>query len=209
MRRRLWVALRIYLPVAALLLVGVLAMGQIARNAPAFTAELRTDSVLGDWRLPGGDILYNRGDFYFELGYGFLRSDLATALVGEEMSPEEVFDARIRRATDLFERSIEAAPGNVDAWTNLAWSHLIAGDARASEEALRTSWRLAPLDRSEAPERLAIAQVLDEEVGLGWREDEAADAHLQNDVRLLLLFDRRALDPLVPEDGMLFGIQVR
>jgi hypothetical protein len=175
---------------AALALGGVAAF-QVAANAPAFTTALRTQSVLGDWRVPASDALYDRSAYDFHLGYGYLRSDAAFLLLGEEALPDPaVLEENAARAEALFTRSIDAAPGRVDAWTSLAWAHLLQGEVEAAEAALRVSWELAPFNMSEASERLSLVDALDATSVPGWRSDVTAEDRIDGDLRVLETYDR-------------------
>jgi hypothetical protein len=121
---------RVFGPTAVLLTLAIASFLQIARNAPAFSEELRTESVLGDWRLPVAEALYDQGEYNLQIGYGYLRATrLVTVLYTEaELPSDQPFDAWLDRSVPLFEASIAATPGNVNAWTGLAEAKALLGD---------------------------------------------------------------------------------
>lgn len=176
------------------LALGVASALMIAANAPAFSTALRSEGVLGDWRVPESDALYDRSAYDFQLGFGYLRSDAAFLLLGEEELPDpEVLEAHAERAEALFLRSIAGAPGHADAWTSLAWAHALQGDVAAAERALRVSWELAPYNMSEASERLSLVDTLDAMIGPDWRADDATAELIDGDLRVLETYDRTYL----------------
>lgn len=188
------------LPVAALLGLGVAAFAQVALNAPAFSPSLRTDSVLGDWRVAGADALHDKSDYYFQLGFGFLQADTATLILGEDDLPSlEDFDVQMARSQELLTLSLAFSPGRVDTWTSLAWAGVLRDDLDAAERALRVSWDLAPFNVSEASERVALVSALDDFHVPGWRDDATAERALANDWRVLEAYDRQYIQAL-PEN---------
>lgn len=196
--------LKVALPVGVLMAVGVLSFLQVARTAPAFSPGLRAESVLGDWRLAQGDTHYNVGDYYFQLGYGYLHADTAALLLGSETMPDaEAFDAQMQRSIGLLSRSLTHAPGRASAWTSLAWASIFDDDLEAAEQALRTSWQLAPHNVAEAPDRTALVALMDEfRTPAAWR-DAFVDAASERDLQVLERHDRSYLDAFVNDPGLL------
>lgn len=181
-----------FVPVTVLIAITATASLQIMRHAPAFSEELRTESVMGDWRLPTSRALYDESLYYFLLGFGYLRGDAASLLMGEDELPSfEVFTIRVERSVALFEASIAAAPGRVDAWTSLGWAHVLLGDTEAAVQALNVSWQLAPFNKSEASQRLALVEALDDLTDDTWRSNAATMRFVENDLRTLKAYDRR------------------
>jgi hypothetical protein len=182
----------VLLPALALLALGGLSFRQIANNAPAFSVDLRIESVFGDWRLPQSEALYDWSEYRFQLGYGYLQGDTAALLSGDDALPElAALEANAERAEELFRTSLTGAPGRASAWTSLGWAHLLQGRPDAAEAALRISWELAPFNVAEAPERLAIAEALDALSGEGWRSSDATALAIEADRATLETYDPR------------------
>lgn len=197
------------LPMLASVLVlaalGLAASMTVIRNAPAFSEDLRRESVLGDWRMASSEGLYDKSSYFFDLGVGYLRGDAAALLLGEdELPPWEVFEAMIERSAELFEASLSTTPGHADAWTGLAWAHVLLGDAAAAEDALQTSWALAPHNLSEASDRLSIVEALDEITGRNWRTG-AHGAAIASDLETLGTFAPRSFERFVARTPSLAG----
>jgi hypothetical protein len=187
----------VLVPLAALLALGTVSFMQIARNAPAFSPSLRSESVWGDWRVPLSRSLYDQGEYHLQLGYGFLRGDALDLLAGGTDLPSlEVFEARVSRARELFEMSVASSPGQADAWTGLAWTNVILGDRDEAWQMLRVSWQLAPLSLAEATERLGVVSILLDNETSPW-PDETTRRLASDDLRMLLRFDRTSLEDLV------------
>jgi len=189
------------LPVAALLGLAVSSFAQVALNAPAFSPDLREDSVLGDWRLAQGETHFNKSDYYFQLGYGYLQADTASLLMGNEALPElDLFDAQMQRSQELFNESLSHAPGRAAAWTSLAWASILRDDIPKAEDALRVSWQIAPFNVAEAAERVALISILDDFHRSGWRSDAAAATFISQDWAVLDAHDAAYLSGL--PDGL-------
>jgi hypothetical protein len=187
------------LPVAGLLGLAIASAAQVVMNAPAFSPSLRADSVLGDWRVAGADALYNKSDYYFQLGFGYLQADTASLILGEDDLPTlEAFDAQMARSQELLRQSLASSPGRVDTWTSLAWAALLRDDAEAAESALRQSWQLAPFNEAEASERVALVSALDDFFGTDWH-DVGSETGVGQDWAVLEAHDRQYLDAL-PDD---------
>lgn len=188
------------LPVAGLLAIGTVSFMQVARNAPAFSPNLREDSVLGDWRLAQGETHYSVSDYYYQLGYGYLQADTASLLLGDEALPEiEVFDRQMERSIDLLQESLRYTPGRAGAWTSVAWASLLREDVDGAQRALMTSWQLAPYNFAEAADRVALVSFMEEFYGpITDLAAHALDAN-SRDFSTLEEHDRSYLQSL-PED---------
>lgn len=185
--------------------LALVAIGSVARNSPAFSVSLRQESVLGDWRVPVSGALYDRGAYNFQVGYGYLRGDDLALMVGDEAElPDfETYLARMEAAVRNFEASLLSGPGNADAWTALAWARFLTEDLPGSENALRTSWVLAPHNSSEAIERIGLVLALDEVLGVSWRADTTASSAVLNDLDTLRTYDAGYFEGLRQEDTSL------
>lgn len=200
------VSLSVLVPAAALLALGTVSFMQIARNAPAFSPSLRSESVWGDWRVPLSRALYDQGEYHLQLGYGYLRGDALDLLAGETSLPSlEIFEARVELARELFELSVASAPGQVDAWTGLAWANVILGDRDEAWQMLFASWQLAPLSLAESTGRLGVVSILLDNETTAW-PDELARRFAADDLRMLMTFDRRGYEDLVRNTADLIGI---
>ncbi len=192
--------LSVALPVAALLGLAVVSFAQIAGNAPAFSTNLREESVLGDWRLAQGETHYVVSDYLYQLGYGYLQADTASLLLGDDALPElEVFDRQMQRAIELLEDSLTYAPGRAGAWTSIAWASLLRDDVESAERALLTSWQLAPFNFSEAADRVALVSFMEEFHGPVADLGEVAEEAAVRDLEVVERYDRGYLDAL-PDD---------
>jgi hypothetical protein len=193
------------LPVAALLGIGVASFAQVALNAPAFSPSLRAESVLGDWREAGTDALYAKSEYYFQLGYGYLHSDTATLLLGdEELSDADVFAAQMERSVALIRESLAYSPGQASAWTSLSWASMLSGDPARAAEALRASWELAPHNLGEAGERLALVALLQGSPDFGWQLEAADEESHARDLEVLAAHDPVYLEVLEGGLGSVF-----
>jgi len=182
MRYRSWKTL---LPVLGLFAVGGIAVGKVLDNAPAFTQELRTQSVFGDWRVVAPSSLYHKSDYYFDLAYGYLRGDIADFLVEDtSFSSDDIYQARLERAAELLELSLLSAPSRAKTWSALAATNALLGQPENAISALRASWRLAPNNLSEAPERLFVVSLLNDQLGPAWQQSEERLAII-TDIRIV------------------------
>lgn len=182
---------------SAVLLIGAFwNFGAAFGGVPAFDAEARRQGALGDWRLPVGAAMYDRGAYLFQLGYGFVNVD-DTVLVAGDVAMPEGFEtdpaARAQKAMELFAEAIEHDPGNASAWTWLAWSQSSVGETALARETLAVSWELAPYSRDLAITRLDLAALVYEFSQIEG-EDTAplTEKELQNvrkDFRVLSLWD--------------------
>ena len=54
-------------------------------DSPAFVEAARVDGVYGDWRLKTGPALYDRSEYLFQLGYGYITADGSFTAVTENI----------------------------------------------------------------------------------------------------------------------------
>lgn len=150
---------------ALLLVVAFWNFGATFRGVPAFDAEARQEGALGDWRLPLGAAMYDRGVYLFQLGYGFANLDDSILLGGAAAAPEGFVDdpvERAERAILLLSDAVELDPGNAHAWAWLAWSHSAVGEMDKARETMAIAWELAPYNRELAVTRLDFATIVQE-----------------------------------------------
>ena len=145
----------------ALLGIGGATLWQVLRGSPAFAPAHRVAGPFGDWRVPLAQAHFDRGEYYRQLGEGYLRADLLLG-AGEDDALADAAQAMARasRAEELLHRSLELAPADAFTWASLAWARAIqdrVGDARP---AMETSWTLAPYNAPLAMTRLAFAEFL-------------------------------------------------
>ena len=130
-------------------------------DSPAFVEAARVDGVLGEWRLNTGTALYDRSEYLFQLGYGYINADGVFSTAGEDIG--QVAGASLgiergERAVNLISESLRLSPGNAHAWATLAEANMITNDFEAAFAALRQSWELAPYNASLSVRRLTIAE---------------------------------------------------
>jgi tetratricopeptide (TPR) repeat protein len=132
-------------------------------DSPAFVEAARVDGVFGDWRLQTGPALYDRSEYLFQLGYGYLSTDsvasAATENVGE-VATNEVAMERAQQAISLLTESLKLSPGNAHAWATLTDAQLLTDDFEGAMQSLQTSWELAPYNASLSIQRLGIVEVM-------------------------------------------------
>jgi tetratricopeptide (TPR) repeat protein len=130
---------------------------------PAFNPNLMGETLLGNGRIPMSRSMFDKGEYDFQRGYGFLMSDRIvspyTEQQGEIASPE-VARQRARKAQDAFEAALSVDPGNAHAWTSLAWTHARLGNADRSISTLRVSWGISPNSNALAQSRISLANFL-------------------------------------------------
>jgi len=193
------------LPVAALLGLAVSSFAQVALNAPAFSPDVREESVLGGWRLAQGETHYVVSDYLYQLGYGYLQADTASLLLGNDALPElEVFDRQMQRSIHLLEDSLTYSPGRAGAWTSIAWAALLRDDVDRAEQALMTSWQLAPFNFAEAADRVGLVSFMEDFYGPVASISEFAEAAAARDVQTLEAYDQGYLNALPGDLELLF-----
>jgi hypothetical protein len=171
----------------ALFILGLAAASLIAvvRQAPAFSPSLRSPSIFGDWRLVPAASLYDHAAYLHDLGYGYLRADVAGILQNEApFSDDAIYQARLARSVELFEAGLQHAPARARGWTNLALAQALAGQGQSALFALRRSWALSPNSAKEAVDRVFIVRLKNQLDGIEWQTSADRDA-IQNDLEIL------------------------
>ena len=150
--------------------LGIAVVGLAATNvvytlsdSPAFVAAARVDGVFGDWRLKTGPALYDRSEYLFQLGYGYVTADGAFTAVTENIGEVADVDTGIERgaeAVELISESLKLSPGNAHAWGELALAQLSILEYEDALHSLRTSWEMAPFNAALALRRLQFAEVI-------------------------------------------------
>jgi len=143
--------------------VSALAIAGALAGAPAVHPDARETGVFGDWRVPVVAALYNRSDYLFQLGFGYVQADLLASGATENRDEIADFDtalARARRAEELLSESVRLAPANAYGWAYLGWSRALSGNLSGATEAFERSWVLAPHNLRLAPTRLGFYGLL-------------------------------------------------
>ncbi|MEM9474857.1 MAG: hypothetical protein AAGA71_06165 [Pseudomonadota bacterium] len=179
----------------------------VARDAPALSAELRSQNVYGDWRVPITSTLFHRGEYDFQIGFSLLQTDAALMLLDVENPPSvDVFARNMERAKTLFQHSLAKQPGHAATWSALFWVHASAGRTDEARYALEMSSKLAPFNRALAPDRLAAVESLDEIVGKSWIQSDFGQSNIARDLSTLQRFDAEYYRLLVEENRSLRNI---
>lgn len=156
---------RFFAKVAAITLafLAVLNFGNFLSGTPAFDETARAEGIFGDWRIPFSPALYNRADYLFQLGYGYVNADTLASAATEASDELADVGTSLDRSSDAsvyLEESLALAPANAHAWATLAWSHGLQGDLEASRDALQASWLLAPYNLELSLSRLSLIEIL-------------------------------------------------
>jgi hypothetical protein len=166
------------------------------RQTPAFNPGLIADTAVGEGRIFDAAAMYDPGAYAFQRGYGFLVTD---ALISpdiqesEKVASTEFAPDRAHLAVEALEIAVTLDPGNAHAWAMLAWARARLGNNSGAIEALRVSWKIAPHNKALADTRLNLSGLLtDPEVGI-IEPTNAERASMARDVKVLRLFDPRAL----------------
>ena len=178
------------LPGLGLLGASGLAISVALKDAPAFDPAARETGIFADWRVPVAAGLYNRADYLFQVGFGYVQADLLASGVTEERDALAAFEvalARAETAERLLSDSVALAPAHAPSWTYLAWSRSLSGETDAAAAAMEASWALAPHSAQLAPTRLAFYALMQDlaEEGLATPPTPAAAAGAQRDVIVL------------------------
>ncbi len=161
-------------------------------DSPAFVEAARVDGVLGEWRLQTGSALYDRSEYLFQLGFGYVNADGTFSTAGEDIGQVAGGSLGLERgetAKDLLEESLRLSPGNAHAWATLAEANMIASDFEAAFAALRRSWELAPYNASLSIRRLSLAETaleLREEAVIFGVEELAPPEFTESDLKSLV-----------------------
>ena len=172
---------------ALALLVGgmqVAALALVVANAPAFRADLRRETPLGDWRILPGSDLFDRASYDFRVGYEYLQADAyAVTLSGaDEIASAETARIYTQRAVDALSDSVAENPSDARAWLAYGWALFDAEDLDATRRAIEASWALAPHSVLMSLERLLLAELVAEDLGVEmpepWIDPVVADLSL-------------------------------
>lgn len=146
-----------------LLSLTFLNLSKVFTGNPALDESARIDGIYGDWRVPSGAALYDRAEYLFQLGYGYVHGDLLVSGVTEgrdEVASLAVVRQRSDKAIELLNESLTLAPGHAPAWNALAWAYATAGDFENALNALRSTWKLAPNNLTLSLSRLPLVDLL-------------------------------------------------
>jgi hypothetical protein len=166
------------------------------RQTPAFNPGLVADTAVGEGRIFDAAAMYDPGVYAFQRGYGFMVVDaliLPDTQEANSGAPTEMAADRARLAVEALEIAVTLDPGNAHAWAILAWARARLGNDLGAMEALHVSWKIAPNSKALADTRLNLSGLLtDPEVGI-IEPTNAERASMARDVKVLRLFDPRAL----------------
>ena len=147
-----------------LLLCALFVVQSTLSKTPAFNPALRSESVLGDWRLVLNTSLYDPGEYEFQRGFGYIEAgSLFSDAVNADAETEALIDilsTRSDQALASLETAVTSDPANAHAWAALALTHLRRADDQEALGALRTSWKIAPHNRSLADTRTNVVSLL-------------------------------------------------
>ena len=197
-------------PPLAILAIGLLSLSDLLRNLPVFDQASRVEGIFGDWRIPRKTGLYDRSEYLFQVGFGYLQGDVVASAVTEdrtELASKETALERAKAARAALEGSARLAPGNAYTWGFLGWAHAMEGNIEGAVTALEVSWTLAPYSAQLAPARINLLEALikiDEDI-LSLPEVRAGAA---KDLAVLQKYDARYLKIAI-EDAPLLQDLVR
>lgn len=192
----------------ALFGIGYFAVGEVMAGAPAFNADVRRAGVFGDWRVNPGTSLYDRSEYYLQLGYGHLNADgLVNGAAESDGTGDDAIGGpdAIEKAVEFLEESVTLAPGNAHAWAWLAWAYASRGDGAKALDALEASWRLAPYHVHLAITRLTCFEVIktsSENTGIG-SDNEITRTGVRRDLDALARYNRRAFRDAMAQSDVL------
>ncbi|MFK7877192.1 MAG: hypothetical protein AB8B71_15655 [Paracoccaceae bacterium] len=173
------------------------------KNAPAYTEDLRAETIYGAERLPLTASMYDRGAYFFEVAYTYINGTIDVRAPGQLVPPVKQIIENGRLAEELVAKSLLADPGNAHAWALLAEARLLQGsDVAAILEPLRISWALAPNSAVLAEKRLQLVANLIEiyDAASSLNTDIS---RIQTDATLLARFDPRPLEVFLEmSDGL-------
>jgi len=115
------------------------------------------------WRWELGPALYDRSEYLFQLGYGYLSTDSVASAATEnrgEFASNETALERGERAVSLLTESLKLSPGNAHAWATLTNAQMLTDDLEGANQSLKRSWELAPHNASLSLQRLGIVEVM-------------------------------------------------
>ena len=190
------------LPSVALLAIGIVSLFALARDLPAFDRSSRVEGLFGDWRVPVTIGLYDRSEYLFQVGFGYLQGDVTASSVTEErneLASMETALARAASARSALESSAYLAPGNAFTWGFLGWARAMEGDTMGALRALEISWSVAPYNFQLAPARINLLEVL-VDIDPGVLSSPEVRSAAARDMSLLQKYDRKYLE-VVLEDA--------
>ncbi|MDU8944951.1 hypothetical protein [Ovoidimarina sediminis] len=178
----------------ALALISAAAIWSTLGQTPAFNPRLVSETLVGQGRLPMSHMMYDRGLYDFQRGYGFLMANtVITGAVGaqtRQFSPDLALE-RAERADAALQSAVRIDPGNAHAWAALAWARAKLGDREGALSAWRVSYRIAPYNKTLAGTRLNLAGVLSRKTADGSRLTEADFDAIARDLDILGRFEPR------------------
>ena len=86
------------LPLVTLLAVAVTTASALSRDMPAFDERARVEGIFGDWRVPVGAALYDRSDYLFQVGFGYLQGDVVASAATEARDELASIETALSRA---------------------------------------------------------------------------------------------------------------
>jgi tetratricopeptide (TPR) repeat protein len=175
---------------------------------PVFDQSSRVESIFGDWRIPKKTGLYDRSEYLFQVGFGFLQGDVVSSAVTEgrtELASLETALQRAKAARAALEESTRLAPGNAYTWGFLGWAYAMEGNVEGAVSALEVSWSFAPYSAQLAPSRLNLLEALidinENILSLPNMRDGAV-----KDLGILQKFDKRYLEISLEDAPLLRGL---
>lgn len=131
-------------------------------NIPVIDEQIRKDSLDGDWTVAVGSSLFDKGEYLFQIGYGYANADDSMAQNTDEGDPMALANERAELAVTYLTESVSVDPGNAHAWAALAWSQASLGDIEAARSSMVASWTIAPHNRQLAQTRPEFIALIDE-----------------------------------------------
>lgn len=155
----------VFLSGAAFLCVGLAGAVSMQQQAPALNQGLRVESVAGTERTVSNTDMYFRGEYLFEIGYGFLRSDVLSVVlaVPEDLADTDTARRALTTGVSHVEHSLRLDPANAYAWQAYAEGLLALGRRSDAIEALSRSFHLAPSTPLLARRRMRMVDIVDSE----------------------------------------------
>ena len=84
-----------------LFVMGVFSVWTTLGQTPAFNPSVRAETLMGGWRIPATDAMYDPGAYAFQRGYAFLMADMSISADTEtrdEIASANVAEMRARQA---------------------------------------------------------------------------------------------------------------
>jgi len=131
-------------------------------NIPVIDEQIRRDSLDGGWTVAVGSDLFDKGQYLFQIGYGYANADDSMAKNTDEDNPMALANERAELAVLYLSESVSVDPGNAHAWAALAWSEAALGNIDGARAAMVTSWKIAPYNMQLAATRPEFVALIDE-----------------------------------------------